>query len=69
LKRSILAHHTSAEDVGRVAAAAGVKKLVLSHFIPAEDAKIQESDWVRPIRRHYAGPIVLGTDLLSVEIN
>ena len=36
LKQSILSHHTSAEDAGRVAKKAGVKTLVLSHFVPPE---------------------------------
>jgi ribonuclease BN (tRNA processing enzyme) len=31
LKKSILSHHTTAEKIGRVAAAARVKTLVLSH--------------------------------------
>ena len=35
LKASILAHQTSAEDAGKVAQAAGVKTLVLSHLVPA----------------------------------
>jgi ribonuclease BN (tRNA processing enzyme) len=68
LKRAIIAHHTSAEEVGRVAAAAGVKKLVLSHFVPAEDALLSERAWVEPIRRHYEGPIVVGTDLLNIDV-
>ena len=37
LKQSIMSHHTTAEDAGRVAQAAGVKTLVLSHLVPAED--------------------------------
>ena len=36
LTRSILSHHTSVEDAGRVAQAARVKTLVLSHLIPAD---------------------------------
>ncbi|MGE5242961.1 MAG: MBL fold metallo-hydrolase, partial [Betaproteobacteria bacterium] len=42
LKRSIIAGQTSAEDVGRVAQAAGVKTLVLSHLIPADDPEVTE---------------------------
>jgi putative NIF3 family GTP cyclohydrolase 1 type 2 len=34
LKRSILSHHTNADDAGRVAHEAGVKTLVLSHLVP-----------------------------------
>src|SRR5688572_30983665 len=37
LKQSIMSHHTTAEDAGRVAQTAGVKTLVLSHFVPPED--------------------------------
>jgi ribonuclease BN (tRNA processing enzyme) len=69
LKRSILAHHTLADDVGRVAAAAGVKKLVLSHFVPAEDGQLTEEDWIEPVRRHFEGPVVAGRDLMSVEVD
>src|SRR5687767_3554705 len=40
LKQSILSHHTSAEDAGRIAREAGVKLLVLSHFVPPDDPAI-----------------------------
>ncbi len=68
LKDSILRHHTAAEDVGRVAAEAGVGKLVLSHFVPAEDPLITEQTWRDAVARHYSGPIVVGADLMSIEI-
>ncbi len=42
LKQSILSHHTTAEDAGRVAQAAGVKTLVLSHFVPPDDPAITD---------------------------
>jgi ribonuclease BN (tRNA processing enzyme) len=42
LKQSILSHHTTAEDAGRVAQAAGVKILVLSHLVPAEDPAVTD---------------------------
>jgi ribonuclease BN (tRNA processing enzyme) len=45
LRRHLFASHTSAEDCGRVAAAAGVKTLVLSHFVPAEDPPISDAMW------------------------
>ena len=66
LTRSVIAHHTTAEQVGRVAAKAGVKLLVLSHFVPAEDPDVPDAEWLAPVRRHYAGPIVLGRDLLEI---
>ena len=66
LAKSVIAHHTTAEQVGRVAARARVKLLVLSHFVPAEDPNVPEDEWVGPVRRHYAGPIVVGQDLMEI---
>lgn len=66
LKRSILSHHTTAEDAGRVAQAAGVGTLVLSHLIPADDPSVSEEDWITAARRHFRGRVILGRDLLEV---
>jgi ribonuclease BN (tRNA processing enzyme) len=66
LKKSILAHHTTPEDAGRVAQAAGVKTLVLSHFVPAEDAVLTDADWIGAARTHFRGDIVLGRDLMEI---
>ncbi|MEO8562803.1 MAG: MBL fold metallo-hydrolase [bacterium] len=66
LKRSILSHHTSAEDAGRVAQAAGVGTLVLSHLVPAEDASVSEAVWIEAASRHFHGRVILGRDLLEV---
>ena len=67
LKKSIPSHHTAAEDAGRVAAQAGVKTLVLSHFVPSEDPELPDEKWVEAVRRGgYKGPIVAGKDLLEI---
>ena len=66
LKRSILSHHTTAEDAGRVAAAAGVGMLVLSHLIPAEDPEVTEEMWISAARRHFDGRIVVAKDLMEL---
>jgi len=66
LRRSILSHHTSAEDAGRVAQAAGVKTLVLSHLVPADDPAITDQMWIDAARTHYAGKIIVGKDLLEI---
>jgi ribonuclease BN (tRNA processing enzyme) len=66
LKKSILSHHTTAEDAGRVAQAAGVKTLVLSHLVPAEDPAVTEAMWVDAARTHFRGRVILGQDLLEV---
>jgi ribonuclease BN (tRNA processing enzyme) len=63
LRDHLLASHTSTEDVGRVAAAAGVKTLVLSHFVPGADPTITDEMWLEGVRRHFRGEVILGRDL------
>ena len=66
LKQSIVSHHTTAEDAGRVAQAAGVKTLVLSHLVPAEDAAVTDQIWIDAARTHLRGTIIVGRDLPEV---
>jgi ribonuclease BN (tRNA processing enzyme) len=66
LREHLLASHTAAEDVGRVAAAAGVKTVVLSHFVPGDDAEITDEMWMEPVRAHFRGRIVVGKDLMAL---
>jgi hypothetical protein len=61
LKQSILSHHTSAEDAGRVAREDGVKMLVLSHLIPPDDPEVTAQMWADAARRNFDGEIVVGT--------
>jgi len=66
LKQHILASHTAAEDAGRVAQAAGVKLLVLSHLVPADDPTITDEMWISAARTHFEGPVIVGRDLLEI---
>jgi len=66
LKQSILSHHTSAADAGRVAQAAGVKTLVLSHLVPAEDPELTDQMWIDAARANFSGRIIIGKDLLEI---
>ncbi len=66
LKESILSHHTSAEDAGRVAQAAGVKTLVLSHLTPPEDPDVTEQMWFEAASKHFSGKVIVGKDLLEI---
>jgi ribonuclease BN (tRNA processing enzyme) len=65
LREHLTASHTSTEDVGRVAAAAGVKTLVLSHFVPGH-ADLPDETWAAGARRHFKGRIVVGADLMEI---
>jgi ribonuclease BN (tRNA processing enzyme) len=66
LKQHLLASHTSAEDAGRVAQAAGVRTLVLSHFVPADDPAITPEMWLEAAGTHFRGRIVVGEDLMEI---
>jgi ribonuclease BN (tRNA processing enzyme) len=66
LREHLQASHATPEDVGRVAAQAGVKTLVLSHFVPGDDAAITDAQWTEGVRKHFAGRTIVGTDLLEV---
>ena len=54
------AYHTSAPDVGRVAAEVHPKKLVLYHLLPMGQTPEEVLD---EVRRHFLGEIVYGNDL------
>jgi ribonuclease BN (tRNA processing enzyme) len=66
LKQTIMAGQTVAEDVGRVAQAAGVKTLVLSHLIPADDPEVTDQMWIDAARVHFRGSVIVGKDLLEI---
>ena len=66
LKKHIIDSHTSAEDCGRIAAAAGVKTLVLSHLVPPDDPQITEQMWTDAAKKHFSGSVVLGNDLMEI---
>jgi ribonuclease BN (tRNA processing enzyme) len=66
LKASIIAHQTSVEDAGRVAQAAGVKTLVLSHLVPPDDPAVTEQMWIDAAGTHFRGSVIVGRDLLEL---
>jgi len=66
LRKHLIDSHTVPEDVGRVAAQAGVKTLVLSHFVPGDDASITDEQWSADVRKHFQGRIIVGKDLMEI---
>jgi ribonuclease BN (tRNA processing enzyme) len=59
----VVRSHTSFRDVGRIAQEAGVKKLVLSHFVPG-DATVDREAVTAEIRKSFQGELVFGEDLM-----
>jgi ribonuclease BN (tRNA processing enzyme) len=68
LKKHLLESHTTTEDVGRIAAAANVKVLVLSHFVPGDFPDITDDDWARDVKTNYSGRIIVGKDLMEIAL-
>lgn len=62
----ILDYHSSVEDAAKTATRAGVKTLMLTHYVPAMQVG-QEADWLALAAAHFAGKIVLGSDLTFAE--
>jgi ribonuclease BN (tRNA processing enzyme) len=66
LRASIMANQTSVQDAGWVAQTAGVKTLVLSHFVPADDPEITDQMWTDAAHAHFRGSVIVGKDLMEI---
>ena len=54
--------HSSAEEAGRIAAAAGVKTLVLNHLGPSSSLAVPDEVWRQKAASRFQGGIVVGHD-------
>jgi ribonuclease BN (tRNA processing enzyme) len=66
LREHLLASHTTTEQVGRLATEAGVKTLVLSHFVPGGYPFVADDVWHDAVQPHFSGTLVVGRDLLEI---
>lgn len=67
----IMAHHTSPEEAGIVFARAKPKLAVYYHFVIYGNPKIppyKEQDVMDLTRKNYAGPLLIGQDLMAFDI-
>jgi ribonuclease BN (tRNA processing enzyme) len=61
IKRQMAEGHLSPEDVGKLAEAAAVKAVVLSHLTwKADDGY---AGWVDEVKKHFSGPVLIAKDL------
>jgi ribonuclease BN (tRNA processing enzyme) len=54
--------HTDVTQVGNVAERAGVRELILSHYLPAEPAAISDTEWVSSAGTGFSGTTTAGHD-------
>lgn len=62
----ILDYHSSVEQAAQTAARAGVRKLVLTHYVPAMQPG-SEQEWTALAAAHFTGEIIVGPDLTAVD--
>jgi ribonuclease BN (tRNA processing enzyme) len=67
LKKHLLESHTTAEDVGRIADAAGVKVLVMSHLVPG-DLDVTDENWTAEAKKNFKGRIIVARDLKELTL-
>jgi ribonuclease BN (tRNA processing enzyme) len=67
LKKHLLESHTAAEYVGRIADAANVKVLVMSHLVPGE-RDVTDEDWRGEASKTFKGKIIVARDLMELRL-
>ncbi len=67
LLEHIVASHTTHIDVGKVAKEAGVKTLVLTHFVPVDDPSLTDEIWMEGAKTHFEGKVIVGKDLMEIS--
>jgi len=63
LHTHLLAAHTPMSEVGQIATKAGVKTLVLNHFVPGTPP-IPDQVWYDAVKPHFKGRLIVGHDLM-----
>jgi ribonuclease Z len=61
---NVAAYHTLSSEVGKVAARAGARALLLTHFVPVA---FDRDPLLAEVTTDFAGPVVVGEDLLTVD--
>ena len=67
LRKHLLESHTTAEEVGRIADAAGVKVLVMSHLVPG-DLDVTDENWTNEAKKNFKGRIIVARDLKELTL-
>jgi ribonuclease Z len=62
---AVAGYHTLSHEVGKVAGEMAARCLVLNHFVPV---KFDRAALLGEVRRDYRGPIVVGEDLMDLDL-
>ena len=61
--RHFIEDHLTPEAIGKMAAAAGVKEVVLTHLVPGEDGERDTSGYSDGVKKYFDGPVTVAHDL------
>ncbi len=62
---NVASYHTLSDDVGKIAAEAGVKALALTHFVPPA---CDRAALLAEVAADFNGPLILAEDLLRIDL-
>lgn len=65
--QDILDYHSDVVDAAQTATRTGVRRLVLTHMVPAPTPE-QYPEWTAIAAQHYDGEIIIGDDLTTISI-
>jgi len=60
--------HLTPGEVGKLAAQAGVKAVILYHIVPGLDSETDSTPYTAGVRRWFSGPVIEGTDLMEYDV-
>jgi len=63
--RHMKEEHVMPDEVGKMAAKAGVKTVVMTHLSPTVDSKDDYQRYLDGAKKYYTGPILLAKDLMQ----
>lgn len=62
MERHLRDHHITAEQVGEMAAAAGVDRVIITHFVAKEDASSLEG-YIDAVKTQFDGDVIIAGDM------
>ena len=63
LEQHLSTHHLTSPEVGKLAAKAGVKSLIITHFAGGTPDPVRQESYIAQIRAHFKGVVKLAEDL------
>ena len=67
MAQDILDYHSSVVDAAQTAARVGVKRLAMTHMVPAPTPE-QYPEWIARAAEHFDGEIIIGDDLTTITV-